>query len=39
MANIGGFQSSNSINNDNKQGFNDENPENSISIFSTDYKK
>ena len=35
---MAGFQSSNSSNND-KQGLNDDNPENSISIFSTDYKK
>ena len=36
MASLASFQSSSSINNDK---LNDENPENSISIFSTDYKK
>ena len=36
MAGITSFQSSNASNNDK---LNDENPEKSISIFSTDYKK
>lgn len=38
MSNINSSQSSLSVNIE-KQGFMDENPENSISIFSTDYKK
>ena len=36
MASLTSFQSSSSLNNDK---LHDENPENSISIFSTDYKK